>query len=107
MEMAVLNAALSQIVGIVVAGLAGWVAASAKQHSRYDKAMRDGMKSVLRKELVDAYDKYVADGCPMTVERRHELEEAYRSYRALGGNGTGEAMYKAISQVPISVIGSE
>lgn len=107
MEMAVLNAALSQIVGIVVAGLAGWVAASAKQHSRYDKAMRDGMKSVLRKELVDAYDRYVLDKCPMTVERRHELEEAYRSYRALGGNGTGEAMYKAISQVPISVIGSE
>lgn len=107
MEYALINTALSQITGIAVAGLAGWVAASAKQHVGYDRAMRDGMKSVLRKELVDAYDKYVADGCPMTVERRHELEEAYRSYRALGGNGTGEAMYKALSKVPITVIGSD
>lgn len=73
-----------------------------------EKAMRDalykGMKSSLRKDLVDAYGEYVTAGKSLTVERFHELTEGYNAYVALGGNGTGKTMYEAICEVPITIV---
>lgn len=67
-----------------------------------DKAL----KVLMRSQLVDAYGMYVSDGNPLTVERKHELTELFQVYTALGGNGTGKAMYEALSEVPITIVGS-
>lgn len=68
------------------------------------EALYKGMKASLRKDLVDAYGEYVTDGKTLTVERMHEITEGYNAYRALGGNGTGKAMYEGICEVPIEII---
>lgn len=65
-----------------------------------DKAL----KVLTRSQLVDAYGTYVSEGKPLTVERKHEITELFHVYTALGGNGTGKAMYEALSQVPITIV---
>lgn len=105
-----LESYIPQIVGYVlsftVAGVCGWLLARVKRLGAQDKAMRDGMKAVLRKELIDDYEKYVANGRNqvMTVERRHEIDEVYRAYETLGGNGTGKAMYAELCKIEVSII---
>lgn len=105
-----LESYIPQIIGYIlsftVAGVCGWLLAQVKRLGAQDKAMRDGMKAVLRKELIDDYEKYIANGDnrKMTVERRHEIDEVYNAYRTLGGNGTGEAMYKELCKIEVSII---
>lgn len=61
-------------------------------------------KAVLRKDLVDAYERHVVDGRPLTVERRHEITECYEAYAHYGGNGTGKHMYEAICDIPVEIV---
>lgn len=68
------------------------------------QALYKGMKAELRESLVDAYDKYVLDQKPLTVERFHEITEGYEAYAELGGNGTGKTMYEGIREVPIEIM---
>lgn len=121
---AVLASAAPSVVSGVVMLLVGWFAAAAKgaRQARADierllglyeevradagrrEALYKGMKASLRKDLVDAYRDHVTEGKPLTVERMHEITEGYNAYRALGGNGTGKAMYEGICEVPIAIV---
>lgn len=76
----------------------------AERQRRHDEAVDRALKATLRKDLVDAMEKYVTNGKPLTVERKHEITESFLAYKELGGNGTGQAMYDAICEVPISII---
>lgn len=68
------------------------------------KWQRKTFKALLRKDLVDAYEKHVVDGKPLTVERKHEITEGYEAYAHYGGNGTGSDMFKAICEVPMVIV---
>lgn len=96
--------AATQVVTFCVAAACGWFASRAREASSTEAAMRAGMKAILRKELVDAYEKHVTNGSPMSVERRHEVEEIYKAYAALGGNGTGKAMYDKLAAERLDII---
>lgn len=88
----------------VCAALAGAVIAQARQLGSNQRAMREGLKALLRQQIVNAYRDYVIEGKTLTVERKHELVEQYEAYAAIGGNGTGRAMYDAVCEVPIVVV---
>lgn len=75
-----------------------------ERQRKHDEAVDRALKATLRKDLVDAMEKYVTDGKPLTVERKHEITESFLAYKELGGNGTGEAMYEAICKVPIEIV---
>lgn len=68
------------------------------------KWQRRTFKAILRKDLVDAYEKHVIDGAPLTVERKHEITEGYETYAHWGGNGTGRDMYEAICELPVTIV---
>lgn len=76
----------------------------AEKQRRHDEAVDRALKATLRKDLVDSFEKYVTDGKPLTVERKHEITESFLAYRELGGNGTGAAMYEAVNEVPITIM---
>lgn len=101
---AVVLTVITQIVGIALAAMCGWLSSQLKKNTAHNDAMRKGMKTVLRKDIVDAYEKHVTEGKPMSVERRHEIEETFRAYEALGGNGTGRQMYEELNNLPITII---
>lgn len=76
----------------------------AEKQRKHDEAVDRALKATLRHDLVDAYEKHVTDGKPLSVERKHEITESYHAYRELGGNGTGKAMYEGICEVPITIV---
>lgn len=95
-----------QILGIAVAAVCGWLAAQVKRLSARDAALYEGMKAVLRKELVDDFEKYVQNGTDhkLTVERKREIDECFAAYSALGGNGTGKQMYDKLCLVKVEIV---
>ena len=75
-----------------------------REASEHEKLVNKGMKVLLRRELVDAYRDHVTNGIPLTVERFHEITEVHAAYNGFGGNGTGDAMYEAISENKIHIV---
>lgn len=97
----IITPAISALIGALVAGGYGRVKRAGGAVLDRDRALADGMRVLLRKQLVDAYDRYVHQHARMTVERRSEIDETYRVYHALGGNGTVTAMYKELQELDI------
>lgn len=92
------------LVPTVLAAVAGYLGGQAKRLTARDKAIEEGVRCMLRAEISRKYERYVVDGKPMTVEVRRELEEEWHAYHeGLGGNGTGEWMYRELREVEISV----
>lgn len=63
-------------------------------------AARKGIRALLRADLIRLYNKYHDDlgYCPIYVKQ--SLEEEYKEYHALKGNGVGTNMYKALMALP-------
>ena len=97
------------VVVTVLSAVAGWFGgkyreirtAKEKEDKRIDR-LCDGMRSVLRSNLVDAYEKYVTHGCSLTIEDYENLQKSYEAYHGLEGNGVGTKMWDAIKRVPIA-----
>ena len=96
---------LAQLVSLTVAALfgvlTGYLGGKLRRLTERDRAIEEGVKSILRHELMDDYEQYVHDGRPLTMERRREIDECYHAYAALGGNGTGRTAYDAICALDI------
>ena len=65
---------------------------------RFERAMEVGMRCLLRQEIVDAYEKFIVDEKPISVERKREVIEAYEAYHDLGGDGLITDMYEEIKE---------
>ncbi len=63
-------------------------------------AMRKGIRALLRADLIRLYNKYHDDleYCPLYVKQ--SLEDEYRQYHVLKGNGVGTNMYNALMSLP-------
>jgi hypothetical protein len=64
-------------------------------------AIRDGMRSLLRCEIVRQHREHAVRGEPMTLADREYIDKTYRSYHELGGNGTGTRLYDELMALPI------
>ena len=96
----------------VIGALAGWIASARASRSQREEALAvrqraisDGVLALLRAQLVDAYERYVAHGEPLTVERRHEIDRCFEAYEALGGNGTVRRLYEEFCRRPTYIVG--
>lgn len=63
-------------------------------------AMRKGIRALLRADLIRLYNKYHDDlkHCPIYVKQ--SLEDEYKQYHTLKGNGVGTQMYEALMALP-------
>lgn len=94
-----LNQAVVTIVAAIASAAFGAAMATLRKRTAQDRAMGQIMKAIGRKEIMDAYQAYVAEGRKMTVERYEQLTEIYQAYAALGGNGTAKRMYEEITDM--------
>lgn len=62
----------------------------------------DGVVALLRGEIARAHQACVVEGRPLGREGAEYLRRAYESYRGLGGNDVGEAMYRQIAERGVS-----
>ena len=95
---------LGWMVPTVLAAIAGFMAGKVKKLNARDRAIEEGMKCILRAEILRAYDRHVVDMQPMTVEERRELDSIWHAYHeGLDGNGTGAAMYAELCEIQLTV----
>lgn len=62
-------------------------------------AIKNGVLSVLRMEIIRSHDRCVKKGyCP--IYEREALDRAYESYHNLGGNGAMTTIYNETMELP-------
>lgn len=98
---------LGWVVPLALSGLVGWLSKSLT-HQReaerardeaqeaHDRAMQEGLRTLLRAELLDIYTRHVVRKKPISVSIQDEAERVYQAYHKLGGNGTGTWMHERI-----------
>ena len=91
------SAIINLVLAPLCAALFGALATQAKQLRSSDKAMREGMRTLLRQ-----HHRYVVKAEPCPIEIKEQSTRIYEAYHALGGNGTGTRLYKEIMSLPTS-----
>lgn len=97
---------VSIVTSIVVWAITGLLGALVTYLSmRYKKvlkendALKNGMQSLLRNNIIDAHDKYTKKRyCP--IYAKESLTKTYEAYHALGGNGVVTKLYNDVMALP-------
>lgn len=87
---------MNEIVKIVITALTSAVVSGMivylKSVRGQIKALKDGLLSLLRAEIIRSHDKYTDCGyCP--IYAKEAAEKVYMAYHSLGGNGTVTTLY--------------
>ncbi len=92
-------AIVSCCVSVVLGGILTWVAAKAKRMFAREKALADGVQTLLRNQLIEYHDKYMERGyCP--IYAKEAARKCYEAYHELGGNGVITKLYNDIMALP-------
>lgn len=78
---------LEFLFGIIVAALSASYASLVrrfKQEKAKNAAIENGLRGILRIQILDTYDKCIADGKKISVSRKDAIVSIYQSYVALG-----------------------
>lgn len=71
-----------------------------REETEKNRAIENGLRDILRIQILDSYDKCASTGS-ISVSRKDALDSAYKSYHALGGNGTITQVHKEIMEMRI------
>lgn len=64
------------------------------------KAVKNGVRTILRNELIKTHREYVEKGLPVPLAVKEYTEKTYCDYHELDGNGTGTSLYNDIMDAP-------
>lgn len=79
---------ISSGVSIFMTAVAGYLTWLAQQTYKKKQADNKALMILMRRELRELHDKYMAEG-EISPYSLGEFEEIYQIYHDLGGNGTG------------------
>lgn len=89
---------LEFLFGMIVAALSASYASLVrkfKAEKAKNQAIENGLRGILRIQILDTYDRCVADGRTISVSRKDAIVSIYQSYIALG-DGSGDDTIKAL-----------
>lgn len=98
---------LETIFGVIVAGLSAAYAHLAKKfkaEKKKNEAIENGLRGILRIQILDTYDRCIADGKQISVSRKDAVVSIYQSYIALGdgqSDDTIKALYEELIHMTI------
>lgn len=87
--------ALTGVLGV----LAGWTTSTLRKERGESKALRDGMRSLLRGEIMRIHHQGVREGFLSTLDKEI-LQRDYEAYHGIDGNGTGTVLYEEGMKLP-------
>ena len=94
---------LEVLFGLVTAGIGialRRISKALQKEKMRNQAIEDGVRDILRMQILDTYEKCTQAG-KISVSRKDAIDSAYRSYHALGGNGTITQVHNEIMEMPI------
>lgn len=86
----------------LVTALTGYAIHILKESTKFNKAQAAGTRLLLRRQIVSDHRKYVIKGEPMTQFAYEDIIEVHDAYKALGGNGLTDKMYKELHNISIA-----
>lgn len=95
----VLDILLGWALPSLCAAVAGFAAGQVRRLHRDDKAVKMGVQALLRDRLYWNHDHYMQKG-EYPIYARENVEEMYRWYHALGGNGTVTNLVRELDALP-------
>lgn len=99
MTATVIAAIVSCCVSFFLGGALTFVSAKLKGAMKREKALQDGVQSLLRNQLIEYHDKYTERGfCP--IYAKESARRCYEAYHELGGNGVITKLYNDIMALP-------
>lgn len=91
----IITAVISTTISATITALIG----NLKGARTKNRAIQDGLQSLLRAEVIRQHEKYTERGfCP--IYAKDALRRVYESYHALDGNGVITDLYKDIIALP-------
>lgn len=81
----------------------GFLTSKMKKDRAKEKAIEEGVQALLRNELVRRYREYEVKGT-LTILDRENIEEMFKQYENLGGNGTVKQLMSELVQLPTKII---
>lgn len=95
--------------GLIIAALgAGYarLAKKLKKERAKNQAIENGLKGILRLQIIDTYDKCVANDRKISINRKDAICDVYRSYVALcesqdDVDDTVKQIYEELVHMPI------
>lgn len=94
---------LEVLFGLVTAGVGialRRISKALQKEKLRNQAIEDGVRDILRMQILDTYEKCTQTG-KISVSRKDAIDSAYKSYHALGGNGTITQVHNEIMEMPI------
>lgn len=64
-----------------------------------DEMLSCGMRSLLRQQIINTHEKYMKKGCA-EVYIKDNVQDMYKQYHALGGNGTITHLVEEFMDLP-------
>lgn len=98
---------LEFVFGIIVAGLSaayGSLVRKFKAEKAKNAAIENGLRGILRIQILDTYDRCVENGRTISVSRKDAIVSIYQSYAALGDHvdDTIKQMYEELVHMTIA-----
>lgn len=76
------------------------LSAKVRQTKEENDAIRNGLRSLLKRQIIEDCESSLKLGfCPMT--KKETISDMYRSYHALGGNGTVTDLVGQMMRLPV------
>ena len=90
---------ISCLVSSLVGGAVTFLVTRWKGVAKRENALREGVMSLLRNQLIEYHDRYTRRGyCP--IYAKESARRSYEAYHELGGNGVVTKLYEDIMALP-------
>lgn len=95
---------ITTIISSLASALVATIVTSSKSKIKKEKqtmeALKNGLRALLWHEINEIHKESMHEE-GMTPDERHNLEQVYNAYHALGGNGTGTRVYEEAMKLPV------
>ena len=87
------------IINVILTNVLNERSAKKRANDEDDQLIHDALKCILRASIIREYDDYMARGY-CEVHEKVSVDEQYKVYHKLGGNGTITAIHEKIMDLP-------
>ncbi len=103
MEVNILQIILNYIIPLALGGLIGFLGAKLKDMKKKNNSIEKGLVALLRDRLIQTYREYEVKG-EISILDKENIEDMFKQYENLGGNGTVKKMYEELLELPTKII---
>lgn len=91
---------INAIINWAVPFLCGGVFAFATAQFKKNNALQEGLKSLLRADIIRFHEKYM-EREEIPIYAKEALEKEYKSYHNLGGNDVATQLYEELLELKV------